>query len=71
MGKPRNPTRSLPIPDRERIDRDYSLTEQQDYAININPYVKEGYVVQPLGEHLNGSFIVMGWKVSSDVWGSR
>jgi len=69
--KPRNPQAGLFIPGRDRIDRDYSLTEKQDYQINIKPYIAEMYVVEPLGIHRNGAFVLTGWKISQDVFGAN
>ncbi len=69
--KPRNPGKSLPIPDRYLLERDYSLTEKQDHHINVKPYIKAGYVVVPVGRHYIGSFIVTGWKISSDTRGAN
>jgi hypothetical protein len=71
MDKPRNPTRGISIDGRDLMYRDYSLTEKQDYAINVKPYIREGYVVAPVGEHYNGAFIVTAWKISQDVWGAK
>ena len=69
--KPRNPQPGVFIPGRDRIDRDYSLTEKQDYQINVKPYIGEMYVVEPLGIHRNGSFVITGWKISQDVFGAK
>lgn len=71
MDRPRNPNKGLFVPGRDLMYRDYSLTEQQDYRINVKPYIKEGYVVAPVGEHYNGAFIVTGWKISQDVYGAN
>lgn len=69
--RPRNPGRSLPSPGRDLLTRDESLTEKQDYDINVLPYIKGGYVVVPIGEHYNGAFILTGWKISQDRWGAK
>ena len=45
------------------IGRDYSLTEQQDYNKNILPYKKQGYIIQPFGDHRFGYFILTGWRM--------
>lgn len=69
--RPRNPGSNLSIPGADRLDRDYSLTEKQDFLINITPYIKQGYVVEPLGIHRYGAFILTGWKISQDVFGAK
>ena len=69
--RPRNPGRNLSIPGRDRLDRDYSLTEKQDYIINVHPYVVQGYVVEPLGIQRTGTFVLTGWKISQDRWGAK
>ncbi len=69
--KARNPQPGISIPGRDALDRDYSLTEKQDFDINVKPYIREGYVVATLGIHRNGAFIVTGWKISQDVFGAK
>ena len=69
--RPRNPGRSPFIPGADRLDRDYSLTEKQDFEVNIRPYIKEGYVVEPIGIHRYGYFVLTGWKISQDVYGAK
>lgn len=71
MTTPRDPGRNTPWPGRDRLDRDYSLTEKEDYRINVKPYIKERYVVVPLGIHRNGAFTLTGWKISQDIWGAN
>jgi hypothetical protein len=69
--KPRNPAPGISIPGRDKIERDYSLTEEQDFQINVKPYIREMYVVETLGEHRHGNFIITGWKISQDVFGAN
>lgn len=69
--KPRNPQPGMFIPGRDLIERDYSLTEKQDYQINVKPYIAERYVVEPLGVHRYGAFVLTGWKISQDVFGAK
>jgi hypothetical protein len=71
MSRPRNPNPGLFIDGRDLLYRDYSLTEKQDYDINVKPYIREGYVVVPVGNHFNGAFIVTGWKISQDIYGAK
>ena len=68
---PRNPNRGIFIDGRDLLPRDYSLTEREDYNINVRPYIGEGYVVVPLGDHRNGAFILTGWKISQDIYGAK
>jgi hypothetical protein len=45
------------------IDRDYSLTQEQDYRKNILPYKNRGYQIQPMGTHRFGYYILTAWRV--------
>lgn len=45
------------------INRDYSLTEGQDYRKNILPYKNRGFIIEPLGDHRFGYYILTGWRV--------
>jgi hypothetical protein len=45
------------------VSRDYSYTQQQDYDINVLPYLKNGYRIEPVGEHRYGTFVLTGWRL--------
>jgi len=52
------------IPLRDSIIwRNYSLNEKADYATNVLPYRKQGYVIIPQGVHQFGYFEVRSWRV--------
>jgi len=71
MSRPRNPQQRIGAVYRDFWDRDYSLTEKQDYDINIKPFAKKGWAVEAQGDHMMGTFVVRGWKVSNDHSNSR
>ena len=45
------------------IDRNYSLTEQADYITNIEPYKKQGFIIEPQGVHQFGYFQIRSWRI--------
>ena len=45
------------------IDRNHSLTEQADYITNIEPYKKQGFIIEPQGVHQFGYFQIRSWRI--------
>jgi hypothetical protein len=47
----------------DTVDRDYGLSEEDDYKRNILPYKNLGYKIIPKGDHRFGYYILTGWRV--------
>jgi len=45
------------------INRNYSLNEKADYATNVLPYRKQGFIIEPQGVHQYGYYQVRSWRV--------
>ncbi len=57
MNRPRIPTNG------NFLDRDFSLTQEQDYEQNVLPYRRDGYYIETVGFHRQQQFIVRGWNL--------
>ena len=56
------PQKEFPLRD-NFLGRNLSMTERDDYRINVAPLVKRGHVAVPIGEHRTGTFVIFGWKI--------
>lgn len=47
----------------DTIERDYGLSQNDDYHKNVRPYEQQGYRIVPQGDHRFGYFVITGWRV--------